>query len=123
MREQCDPGDLPPGRLHPAERYIYGAQTLLELGSSRANQAIIGAGGMDAAGAHDIDDQAAGAYRAMIRQAEQTALLADHSKFGSPALARIAPWAEIDALTSDAEPPAAIATALAAAQVSVAQEG
>ncbi len=52
----------------------------------------------------------------MIRKADQTALLVDHSKCGSPALARIAPWAEIDVLISDAEPPAAIATALAAAQ-------
>ena len=116
MREQCDPGDLPRRPLHPAERYIYGAQTLVELGSYRANWAIIGASGIDAAGAHDIDDQAAGAHRAMIRQPDQTALLVDHSKCGSPALARIAPWAEIDVLISDAEPPAAIATALAAAQ-------
>ncbi|WP_420344106.1 hypothetical protein [Paenirhodobacter sp.] len=66
------------GRPLPAERYVYRPQTLVELGSYRANWASIGASGIDAAGAHDIDDQAAGAHRAMIRQPDQTALLVDH---------------------------------------------
>ena len=107
------------GRLHPGERYVWGPQAIEELTRYRANWAILGASGVDALGAHDIDDHAAGICRRMIRQARRVAILADHSKFDQPALARIAGWADVDLLITDAAPEGTLALTLAASGVDV----
>ncbi|EIE51455.1 DeoR/GlpR family DNA-binding transcription regulator [Salipiger aestuarii] len=109
------------GRLHPGERYVWGPQAIEELTRYRANWAILGASGIDALGAHDIDDHAAGICRRMIRQARRVAILADHSKFDQPALARIADWADVDLLITDTAPEGPLALTLAASRVGVIQ--
>lgn len=107
------------GRLQPEEGFVYGTQALEAIAGYQANWAIIGASGIDADGAYDIDDQAASVYQAMVLRSARVALLADRSKFESPALARLATWSQIDLLITDARPRGAIAHGLDEANVSV----
>ncbi|WP_188792044.1 DeoR/GlpR family DNA-binding transcription regulator [Salipiger pallidus] len=107
------------GRLHPTERYAWGPQAIEELTRYRANWAMFGASGIDGSGVYDIDDHAAGICRRMFRQAGRVAVLADSSKFGMPALARIASWPEIDLLVVDTPPQGAIAATLSAQGVRI----
>ncbi|APX24378.1 MAG: DeoR/GlpR transcriptional regulator [Rhodobacteraceae bacterium] len=101
------------GRLHPGERYAWGPQAVEELTRYRADWAILGTSGIDGLGAHDIDDHAAGVLRRMIRQSRRVAILADRSKFGQAALARIAGWSEVDTVICDAPPDGPLAATLA----------
>jgi DeoR/GlpR family transcriptional regulator of sugar metabolism len=114
-----------PGRLHPAEGFIHGPETVEFLRSFHANYAFLGASGLTADGPNDVSADAAAVYRAMIERAAQTVIVADHSKFGRPSLAVFARWREIDRLITDHALPAALAAALkkSGVDVSIASSG
>lgn len=108
-----------PGRYNPAEGFLYGPETVEFLKTFNANYAFLGASGMTVEGPSDVNADAAAIYRAMIERASQTIIVADHSKFGRPSLARWARWKEVDRLITDVTPPAALAAALKESNVEV----
>jgi DeoR/GlpR family transcriptional regulator of sugar metabolism len=101
-----------PGRYHPAEGYVYGAQTIASINSYEANRAIVSATGIGGRGVNDADDEAGAIYGAMVRRAAEAIVVADHTKFEQRALTVFAPWTDIDRLVTDRQPEGALATAL-----------
>jgi DeoR family glycerol-3-phosphate regulon repressor len=72
--------------------------------------AVIGCSAIDEDGdLLDFDVQEVSVSRTILRQARRVFLVADHSKFGRPAPARIASLAQIDSLFTDAPLPAQLA--------------
>jgi DeoR/GlpR family transcriptional regulator of sugar metabolism len=113
-----------PGRYEPREGIVVGAETVDHVGRFHAECAIVGASGITAAGAADVDDEAAAVYRAMRLASARVLVVADHAKFGRPAFAIHAELAEIGQLITDRAPDEhlAEALALAGATVTVAQD-
>jgi DeoR/GlpR family transcriptional regulator of sugar metabolism len=114
-----------PGQFNPAEGFVYGPETTEFLQSFHVNYAFVGVSGMTVEGPNDVNADAAAVYRAMMERAAQTVIVADHSKFGHPSLARWARWKEIDGLITDQAPPAALGAALKEnnVEVSIAASG
>ncbi len=111
---------MAPGRYHPGEGALFGAQTLRFLEDFHADWAILGASGMTAEGPSDALIDMAEVYGAMARRARRRMVVADHSKQDALFPARYAAWPGIDALVSDRAPSGPLARALAAASVRVA---
>jgi DeoR/GlpR family transcriptional regulator of sugar metabolism len=68
--------------------------------------AFIGADGLSmdfGPSANDIDSAAT--YRQAVKNARQTILLVDHTKFAEPSLYRIVEWDAIDRIVTDEHPP------------------
>ncbi|MBH0237749.1 DeoR/GlpR family DNA-binding transcription regulator [Methylobrevis albus] len=108
-----------PGRYLAREGSLVGAETTEFLAGYHANHAILGATGLTEAGAMDADAGSAAVYRAMARRAARVAIVADHGKFGLPALALSASWPDVATLVTSAAPDGALAKALARAGVEV----
>lgn len=101
-----------PGRVHPTEGYVYGAQAVAAIAGYQANWAVVGATGISAVGACDADDEAAAVYRAMSLRAATSVVATDHSKFDQPSLAIYAGWSDVDRLVVDQAPPGPLMDAL-----------
>jgi DeoR family fructose operon transcriptional repressor len=83
------------------------------LESYHVQKAFISCRGLDAArGASEANSEQAGLKRRVIRLADQTMLLADHSKMGIKSSFLFAALPELDALITDCPPPRAVRQAL-----------
>jgi DeoR family transcriptional regulator, glycerol-3-phosphate regulon repressor len=86
----------------------------------RADIGIIGVSGIDRdGGLFDYDLDEVMCTQAIIRNSRRVFLLADHSKFGRPALVKVGNLAQISALYTDAPPPEPISALLNEAGVTL----
>jgi DeoR family glycerol-3-phosphate regulon repressor len=82
----------------------------------RADIGIIGVSGIDKdGGLFDYDLDEVMCTQAIIRHSRRVFLVADHSKFGRPALVKVGNLSQISALYTDAPPPDTISALLAEA--------
>jgi DeoR/GlpR family transcriptional regulator of sugar metabolism len=111
---------LCPGRYNAREGMMVGAETVEFLQSFNINRAILGVSGITRDGLADVEAPAAWVYKAMMRRADETIIVADHQKFEVQALAIWARLREIRHLVVDRAPTGALGRALSSAQVEVA---
>ena len=108
------------GRVRGLTSAVVGPTATEQLAGLRPDIAFVGANGVHADfGLSTPDAMEAAAKHAMVTAARRVVVLADSSKLGSEALVRFARLSEIDALVTDAVPPADLSAALAAANVEV----
>lgn len=93
-----------PGTYQSQEGATIGAEALSFLESYQADRAIIGASGIDNVGVSDALISSGEVYTAMIRRANKTMIVADHSKFEQRFTACFAGWESIDCLVTDKVP-------------------
>lgn len=108
------------GEFRPEEEGVVGPMALQALDQFYVSKAFIGIDGASARQgftAHFVES--ADLVRKMARQADQTIVLSDSSKFGKPGFARILPFEEVDALVTDSELPADLEEELTRAEVRV----
>lgn len=111
---------VPGGRLRPQNAGIVGPLAEEFLRGFRADTLVMSAGAVDADGTlleYDINEVAV--MRIMMANAKQVFLAVDHTKFHASVSVKLAGAAEIDALFTDAPPPASLAALLAQQQVEV----
>jgi DeoR/GlpR family transcriptional regulator of sugar metabolism len=95
-----------------------GSLTLEHIGRYRADHAVLTVGAIDAAdGFMDYDVEEAMVARAMVRQAQRVTVIADHSKFGRVAMAKVCELAAVARLVTDMPPPPPLADAIRAAGI------
>jgi DeoR family galactitol utilization operon repressor len=90
------------GEFRPEEEGVVGPMALQSLDQFYVSKAFIGIDGASAKQgftAHFVES--ADLVRKMAKQAGQTVVLSDSSKFGKPGFARILPFEEVDALVTD----------------------
>lgn len=102
------------GLLHPDSAAAFGAEALGFLARFRVGVTVISAGAVDAAGVLDAELAEAELAQVMLDAGERRVVVADATKFARPALARVAGFARLTDLVTDAAPPPAIAAAMAA---------
>jgi DeoR family fructose operon transcriptional repressor len=108
------------GRVRGLTSAIVGAGTVAQLAALRPDIAFIGANGISAGfGLSTPDSVEAAVKSAIVAAARRVVVLADSSKLDQETLVCFAALAAIDTLITDAEPSAALAEALAAADVDV----
>jgi DeoR/GlpR family transcriptional regulator of sugar metabolism len=108
-----------PGIVEPKEGLVHGADTIRSIAQFRASVAVVGASGVDEAGASEALLHAAQVYSAMIAAADTTVVLADSSKFGHRSLQQILAWSDDTALVTDTTPPDRLREAIVAAGAEV----
>jgi len=92
---------------------MLGSVAVDHIAQFRADHVVLTVGAVDATGGFmDFDVEEAMVARAMIGQAEQVTVLADHSKLGRMAMTRVSPLHEVSRLVTDQPPPDALALAL-----------
>lgn len=77
------------GALHPEAGLLVGPQAIRTLSEYHADWAFVSPGGVDRGGIYNTNEDAAASERVMIRNARQTAVLADPGKLGKTSLCRI----------------------------------
>ena len=77
------------GALHPEAGLLVGPQAVRTLSEYHADWAFVSPGGVDRGGIYNTNEDAAASERVMIRNARQTAVLADPGKLGKTSLCRI----------------------------------
>ncbi len=98
------------GRLRRSDGGLVGELTTEFFAQFKVDVAIIGCSGLDPDGdLLDFDLSEVRVSRAILQQARQRFVVADHSKFSRAAPGRIANLADVDALFTDAELPAPLA--------------
>jgi DeoR family glycerol-3-phosphate regulon repressor len=101
------------GKLRNRDGAVTGQPTVQMFEQYRVDIGIIGISGIDADGSLlDFDPDEVLCAQAIIRNSRRVFLLADHSKFGRPALVKVGHISEISALYTDAPPPERIAAIL-----------
>jgi DeoR/GlpR family transcriptional regulator of sugar metabolism len=75
-----------PGIVEPEEGVVSGGETLESIAKFRTKLAVVGASGVDTNGISEASLTIAQVYSAMIRNADETVVLADASKFGMRSL-------------------------------------
>ena len=106
------------GALRSRDRGIVGEATVDFIRRFRVDIGLIGISGIEADGTlRDFDYREVNVARAIIEQSREVWLAADASKFNRRAMVEVARLAQIDALYTDAEPPAPFPALLAEAQV------
>ena len=103
-----------PGRVELQEGLVHGPETLRFITDYHVQATVIGASAIDEIGVSEALPSAADVYSAMIAQAEQTIVVADHSKFGKTSLKRILRWSPETKLVTDHAPPETIDLSLSA---------
>jgi len=99
---------------------IVGEATIDLIGQFKLDFGIIGISGIDADGSLlDFDYREVRVAQAIIRNSRRVFLVADHTKFGRSAMVRLGTLDQIDALFTDAPPPAPFAEVLARHEVDV----
>ncbi|MFA5539407.1 MAG: DeoR/GlpR family DNA-binding transcription regulator [Gemmobacter sp.] len=97
------------GLLRRADAGLVGDMTLELLRNFKVDFAVLGTSALDEEGdLLDFDFREARVNQAILRQARQTFLAADHSKFARKAPVRIASLSEIDRFFTDRAPPAPV---------------
>lgn len=101
------------GTIRNRDGGIIGQVTRDMIEQFRVDIAIIGISGIDLDGTlYDYDMDEVICSQAIIRHARRIFLVADHSKFGRPALMRVGHINQIGALYTDAKPPKEICSIL-----------
>jgi DeoR family glycerol-3-phosphate regulon repressor len=101
------------GKVRNRDGAVTGQPTVKMFEQYRVDIGIIGVSGIDADGSlFDFDLDEVLCAQAIIRNSRRVFLLADHSKFGRPALVKVGHISEVSALYTDAPPPEHIATIL-----------
>jgi DeoR family glycerol-3-phosphate regulon repressor len=106
--------------VRPWDKGIVGELAIDFIRQFKVDFAIIGTSSIETDGTlRDFDTREVRVAEAIIEHARTVFLAADHSKFGRPALVRQGHLNQIDALFTDAAPPADMAETLAAADTQV----
>lgn len=108
-----------PGNVELQEGLVHGPETLRFIGEYNVHCTIMGASAVDEIGVSEALPSAAGVYTAMIGQAQQTIIVADHSKLGKQSLKRILRWNEDTVLVTDKAPAGTISQSLSEKGVQV----
>ena len=93
-----------PGQYDGREGLIHGPDTIDALQRFHASKAILGASGLTVEGPNDAGVGPGLIYRAMMRRAGQTFILADHKKFDVPSLTVYGAWSPLTTLITDRPP-------------------
>jgi DeoR family glycerol-3-phosphate regulon repressor len=97
------------GVVRSRDRGIVGETTIDFLGQFKVDFGIIGISGIDADGSLlDFDHREIRASKCIIANSRQVFLVADHSKFGRNAMARLGNLRDLDGFFTDRMPPPAI---------------
>lgn len=108
------------GTLRQADAGLVGEMAAEALRGFRPDLAIIGISAVDAAGSLlDYDLREAAVSRVALAAARRRLLVADAAKFARTAPVRVAGLGEVDALVTDAPPPAPVTRAAAAAATAI----
>ncbi|GLP80004.1 DeoR/GlpR family DNA-binding transcription regulator [Mycobacterium antarcticum] len=111
---------IPGGRVRPHERSFVGAVTLSTFENLVFDTAILTTGGIDVEhGITEYEYDDAETKRAALRSARRSIIVADATKLGAVAFARLCPVDDIDVVVTDASAPAAQVAALRDAGVDV----
>lgn len=106
------------GVVRARDRGIVGEATVDFIRQFRVDIAMIGISGIEADGTlRDFDFREVKVTRAIIENAREVWLAADHSKFHRPAMVEVGNVGQLDMLFTDQAPPAPFATLLAEAGV------
>lgn len=98
------------GSVRPWDKGIVGEMTVDFIQQFKVDFAVIGVSSIEEDGTlRDFDMREVRVASAIIDNARTVFLVADRSKFGRPALARLADMGRVHALFTDAPPPAAMA--------------
>lgn len=101
------------GKVRNRDGAIIGPLAMQMFEQFRADIGIIGVSGIDKdGGLFDYDLDEVMCTQAIIRHSRRVLLVADHSKFGRPAMVRVGHLKEISALYTDMPPPDAITALL-----------
>lgn len=108
------------GRLRPRDLGVVGEATVDFINQFKVDFGIIGISGIDVDGTLlDFDYREVKVAQAIIANARQVFLATDHTKFGRPAMVKLAPISVLDALFTDNAPPRPYLDMLANEQVVV----
>lgn len=108
------------GRIRNRDGGILGQDTCVAIEQFRVDYGIIGISGIDLDGTMlDFDYDEVRAAQAIIRSARQTFLVTDHSKFSRRPMVRLGSLTEISAIYTDATPPKAVRSLMAANEVAL----
>jgi DeoR/GlpR family transcriptional regulator of sugar metabolism len=91
------------GVLYPRLGVLLGPFCEEMLGKVTADAAIMGVGGVTDQGLSNNDTLLVGTEKRMIAAARRVIILADHGKFGRPAMVPLASLSEVDVMVSDSE--------------------
>lgn len=101
------------GKVRNRDGAVTGSLAVQMFEQFRADIGIIGVSGIDKdGGLFDYDLDEVMCTQAIIRHSRRVFLLADHSKFGRPAMVRVGHIGQISVLYTDEQPPDAIASLL-----------
>ncbi len=108
------------GELRADDGAVFGAEAVRFVNGFRSRLAILSIGAIHTSdGFMDFHLQEAEFSRALIAQANQVVVVADHSKFGRHAPVKVCGFRDVNSLITDQPPPKAIARHLAEAKVQV----
>ncbi|MDF2723096.1 MAG: DeoR family transcriptional regulator [Paenibacillus sp.] len=103
-REESNDVYLLGGKLHPQYRYISGPRAISQLAEYNADKLFLGTGGLGPEGVFSFTEEYGFLMREMIARAEQTILLADHTKFNKKTFHFVSGWDSIDMLVTNQPP-------------------
>lgn len=108
------------GVVRPRDRGITGEATIDFIRQFKVDYGIIGISAIEQDGTlRDFDYREVRVAEAIIAQSRQVYLVADHSKFGRPALVRLGHLAQVSALFTDQPVPEAMTEVFAEAKTAV----
>jgi len=103
------------GELRADDGAVFGDTASRFVEQFRARYAVLSIGAIDRDGLMDFYLQEAEFSRAVMARADQTIVVADHSKFGSHAPVKVCGFEAVDLLITDRAPPPELAERVAAA--------
>jgi DeoR family glycerol-3-phosphate regulon repressor len=101
------------GRVRTDEHSVFGATAVAQFEALWFDVAVIGVSGITAEGFYDYAFEDAEMKRVYLRRAGLKVLVSDATKFGRMSLVHVGTLSEIDILVTNAQPPIALAAALA----------
>ena len=109
VREPSNRVHICGGTLRADDWATFGSSAIDFVRQFHANYAILSIGGIAESGVFmDYHIEEAEFSRAVIAQAKQTIVVADHSKFGNPNFIKVCDFEEVDMVVVDRPPPAGI---------------
>lgn len=90
------------GYVYPRTGVAMGPLALATMQGLRVRKTIMGAGGIVAEGVYNSNSLLVETERMMMRCGQEVVLVADHTKFGRPALTRLCGLDEVDVVVTDA---------------------
>lgn len=111
------------GYVYPRTGVALGPLAIAEMGEIRVRTAILGAGGIMADGVSNSNLLLVETERRMMSCGQEVVIVADRTKFGRPALAKLCGWDEVTRLVCDSQAPADLRRTIEAAGVVVHEAG